>query len=104
MTVPREAKSLRHSDVKCEVSPCLRTKRSSGLGHVQGAAGSRPSGLGFHSLLTEMNQLYLSLHHEPDDLGGWDRVGHGKGQTLGDKRRPSCQVTRTPCVFVETSS
>lgn len=78
-----------------------RTMQASGLRHVLWAASSRPSGLGFHSLLTEMSQLCLSLHHEPDDPR---RMGRGKGQMLGGKEQPSLQATHTPCVLVETSS
>lgn len=66
------------------------------------AAGPRPSGRGFHSLWKEKSQPGLSLRWAPGaptcfpPQGGGDK---GKAGMLGDRGRPSCRVTHTPCVF-----
>lgn len=63
-------------------------------------AGPRPSGRGFHSLRKEKSQPGLSLRWGPGaptcfpPQGGGDK---GKAGMLGDRGRPSCHVTHTPC-------
>lgn len=65
------------------------------------AAGPRPSGHGFHSL-RKKSQPGLSLRWGPGaptcfpPQGGGDK---GKAGMLGDRGRPSCHVTHTPCVL-----